>query len=462
MSEQKQAVASGQTGAATSPCLRVGVVGLGIGRAHIEGWRQHPRVEVVTIADPDPARLQAVGTQFGITARHASAAAMLAAGELDVVSICTPNKFHKALTLAALEAGCHVLCEKPMALNAAEGRVMLTAAKNAGKRLMINFSYRFSAASRGLKAQVDSGMFGEFYFGHTVWHRRRGIPGFGGWFGDKALSGGGPLIDLGVHRLDLALWLMGYPKPTWVLGSTHDPIARDLAAKSGKTFDIEDLASALIRFDSGATLVLEASWAANIQEAELMETRLLGTRAGLLQKNPGREGDRYSRAVAAGNRSGRGRRANARVQARLQVALAIRTATGQGVCPRGARGALARELARTGAQPRRAWLGSTGAHRAAHRDAQADAPRASLSGVAHWLSAFHAGVDRLDRGGPAKRHQRLCVVARARQSQRLGPAPRRPVAVRVAGVRGRELRHLGPRRVLRLAVPIRRPAGAFG
>jgi predicted dehydrogenase len=265
--------------------LRVGVIGLGIGRTHIEGWRQHPQVDVVAIADADAARLQAVGDKFDIAARYASAEAMLAEGRLDAVSVCTPNKFHKELTLAALDAGCHVLCEKPMAMNAEEGRGMLTAAKRTGRRLMINFSFRFSAASRGLKAQVESGMFGEFYFGRTAWHRRRGMPGFGGWFGTKALSGGGPLIDLGVHRLDLALWLMGYPKPAWVLGSTHDPIARDLAAKSNKAFDVEDLAAALIRFENGATLILEASWAANIQEAELMETRLLGTRAGLLQKN---------------------------------------------------------------------------------------------------------------------------------------------------------------------------------
>jgi predicted dehydrogenase len=265
--------------------LRVGVIGLGIGRAHIEGWRQHPDVEVVAIADPDAKRLAKVGDEYGIVGRHASAEAMLAAGPLDVVSVCTPNAYHKALTLAAFEAGCHVLCEKPMAMNADEGREMLAAAKRAGKRLMINFSYRFSAQSRALKAQVDSGLFGDFYFGRTVWHRRRGMPGFGGWFGTKALAGGGPLIDLGVHRLDLALWLMGYPKPTWVIGNTYDPIASDLAKRAGKTFDVEDLAVAQIRFENGAMLSVEASWAANIQEAELMETRLFGTQAGLLQKN---------------------------------------------------------------------------------------------------------------------------------------------------------------------------------
>lgn len=265
--------------------LRIGVVGLGIGRMHIEGWREHPQAEVVAIADADPKRLAEIGDKFGIVHRHASAATMLEAHQLDAVSICTPNKFHRELTLLALERGCHVLCEKPMAMNATEGREMLEAAQRAGRRLMINFSYRFSAQSRALKAQVDAGVFGEFYFGRSVWHRRRGMPGFGGWFGSKALAGGGPLIDLGVHRLDLALWLMGYPKPTWVMGSAYDPIARAAAKQAGKAFDVEDLAAAFIRFDNGASLVLEASWAAHIGEAELMETRLLGTRAGLLQKN---------------------------------------------------------------------------------------------------------------------------------------------------------------------------------
>ena len=270
---------------ASTKRLRVGIIGLGIGRSHIEGWRQHPQVDVIAVADQDANRLDQVGEQYGIATRYTSAEQMLAVERFDVISICTPNKFHKELALMAFEAGAHVLCEKPMAMNAEEGRAMLAAAKRAGRRLMINFSYRFSAQSRALKAQVDSGLFGDFYFGRTVWHRRRGMPGFGGWFGTKALAGGGPLIDLGVHRLDLALWLMGYPKPTWVLGNTYDPIARRLADEAGKTFDVEDLAAALIRFDNGATLVVEASWAANIQEAELMETRLLGTQAGLLQKN---------------------------------------------------------------------------------------------------------------------------------------------------------------------------------
>ena len=193
--------------------IRVGVIGLGIGRHHIRGYQSHPNAEVVAIADLDETRLAEVGDQYGVSKRYPSGEQMIATEGLDVVSIATPNKYHKSLTIAALEAGCHVLCEKPMAMNAAEARDMLVAATKAGKRLMIDFSYRFSEQSQVLKAQVDAGVLGEVYFARTLWHRRRGLPRFGGWFGQKALSGGGPLIDLGVHRLDLALWLMGYPRP---------------------------------------------------------------------------------------------------------------------------------------------------------------------------------------------------------------------------------------------------------
>ncbi len=265
--------------------IRVGVIGLGIGRHHIRGYQTHPAAEVVAIADLDEARLDEIGAQYDVDKRYTSGEQMLEQGGLDVVSVATPNKFHKSLTVAALEAGCHVLCEKPMAMSANEAREMLAAAEKADKRLMIDFSYRFSEQSQALKAQVDAGVLGEVYFARTLWHRRRGLPRFGGWFGQKALSGGGPLIDLGVHRLDLALWLMGYPQPVWVMGRTYNPIASALAAEQGVDYDVEDLAVAMITFENGATLELEASWAANVQEREWMETRLFGTTGGLVQRN---------------------------------------------------------------------------------------------------------------------------------------------------------------------------------
>jgi predicted dehydrogenase len=265
--------------------LRIGVIGLGMGRHHIAGYQTHPNADVVAVADVDRARLAEIGDKFGIARRYLSGEQMLHEEKLDVVSVGTPNKFHKPLTLAALEAGCHVLCEKPMAMNADEARQMLAAAQQAGKRIMINFSYRFTEQSMALKRQVDAGVLGEVYYARTVWHRRRGLPGFGGWFSQKALAGGGSLIDLGVHRLDLALWLMGYPKPVWVMGSTYNPIGSALAEEQGVPFDVEDLAAGFIKFDNGATLEVEASWAANIAEKELMETRLFGAQGGLVQRN---------------------------------------------------------------------------------------------------------------------------------------------------------------------------------
>lgn len=265
--------------------LRIGVIGLGMGQFHIAGYQTHPQAAVVAVAEPNAARRTEIGDKYGIAARYESAEEMLAREQLDVVSVVTPNKYHRELTLAALRAGCHVLCEKPMAMNAAEAREMQAAAEAAGKRLMINFSWRFTEQSFAMKAEVDAGLLGDIYFGRTVWHRRRGLPGFGGWFGQRALAGGGPLIDLGVHRLDLALWLMGYPRPVWVLGRTYNHIATELAARQAAAYDVEDLAAGMIVFENGASLVVEASWAANISERELMETRLYGTKAGLVQRN---------------------------------------------------------------------------------------------------------------------------------------------------------------------------------
>jgi predicted dehydrogenase len=265
--------------------VRVGVIGLGIGRSHIKGYRSHPGTEVAAIADLNPALLESIGTEYGIPGRYLSYREMLEKEKLDVVSVAVPNVLHREITLAALDAGCHVLCEKPMAMNASEAREMAEAARRAGKRLMINFSFRFNGQSWALKNRIDSGILGDVYFARSIWHRRRGIPGFGGWFTTKSMSGGGPLIDLGVHRLDLALWLMGYPKPTYVLGSTYNPIGAARAVREQKPFDVEDLAAACIKFENGATLFLEASWAANIAERELMETRLYGTKAGLVQRN---------------------------------------------------------------------------------------------------------------------------------------------------------------------------------
>ncbi len=267
--------------------LRMGVVGLGMGRGHARGYLNHPQADLVALCDMDGEKLAREAGEMGVEQTYEDAGEMFEKADLDAVSIAVPNKLHAPLTIAALKRGLHVLCEKPMARTAKEAERMLAAARAAKKNLMINFSFRFSDMSYALKEQVDAGVVGDIYFGRSVWHRRRGMPRFGGWFGIKEMSGGGPLIDLGVHRLDLALWLMGYPEPVAVSGSTYDPLARALAEKEGASYDVEDLACGLVKFANGATLILEASWALNINENEHMVTSLYGTRGGLVQRNVG-------------------------------------------------------------------------------------------------------------------------------------------------------------------------------
>lgn len=261
------------------------VIGLGMGKSHIKGYRGHPDAEVVAVCDLDEGRLQAAESEWAIPGLYTDVDTMLAEAKPDVVSIATPNSLHKPFALKCLEAGAHVLCEKPMAMNQQESAEMLAAADKAGKRIMINFSYRFNDASWGMKDQVASGILGEVYGARTKWLRRDGFPGFGGWFGTKKLSGGGPLIDLGVHRIDLALWLLGYPQPKYVLANVHNHLGKARAAKEAATFDVEDYAAAMITFANGMTLQVEASWASHIRDGEEMETQLLGTKGGLRQFN---------------------------------------------------------------------------------------------------------------------------------------------------------------------------------
>ncbi len=267
--------------------LRAGVIGLGMGSAHAAAFAHCENSELAAIADVKAEALERIGDKHGVEKRYEDGLEMIKNEDLDIVCVATPNKLHKTMTIAALEAGAHVICEKPMAMNAAEAQDMLDAADKAGKRLMINFSFRFHPTSLALKREVDAGVLGDVYFARSVWLRRLGAPTWGAWFLQKDGAGGGPLIDLGVHRLDLALWLMGHPKPTWVMATAHDKILKKVAAKKGIDCSVEDFAGAFIKFEDGSALELEASWASHIKRWEHMETRLMGTDGGLIQYNVG-------------------------------------------------------------------------------------------------------------------------------------------------------------------------------
>ena len=277
--------------------LKAGVIGLGMGGGHLSGYLSHPDVEVVAIADRREDRRALLPDRWPEFKGKVYTEG-IKNDKLDILSVAVPNDQHNPLTIAGLEAGANVLCEKPMAMNAQEARQMLDTAKRCGKKLGIDFSYRFNPQSRAMKAMIEEGALGNIYYARSVWFRRAGIPGLaaanfntgagspmGSWFFDKKQSGGGPLIDLGVHRLDLALWLMGYPTPVWVMASTYSKFGPKWAKAQGLDYSVEDLACAMIKFDNGTTLELDASWACNIKEKELQTIRLLGDKGGMYQFN---------------------------------------------------------------------------------------------------------------------------------------------------------------------------------
>jgi len=267
--------------------IRVGVIGLGMGKHHARVYSASEQAELVALCDLNEKLLADYQSEFGVDQTYTDYQTMFAEANLDAVSVVLPNILHDKVAIAALEAGLDVLCEKPMALNAQRAQSMLDAAKATGQKLMIHFNYRFSPPSQFLKRYVDEGNLGQIYYAKTRWLRARGIPKLGGWFGQKALSGGGPMIDLGVHRLDLALWLMGYPKAVSVSASSYDMLGAKIAEASGAKYDVEDLVSAFVRLDNGVTLNLEVSWAGGTEKREDMLTAIYGTEGAAIQRNRG-------------------------------------------------------------------------------------------------------------------------------------------------------------------------------
>lgn len=272
----------------SSKRLKAAILGAGgIGFHHAREFQTVEGVDVVALAEVNVERARQVAAQLGIPAVYADYRELLRAERPDVVAVGLPNHLHCPVTLDALAAGCHVICEKPPALTAREARGMAQAARRRKRLLTYHFNYRYTPASRFLGRWAAQGGFGEVYFARTGWHRLRGIPGLGGWFTDKKRAGGGPLIDLAVHRLDLALWLMGYPEVRSVCGAAFYHLARRIARESGKTMSVEDLACGFIRFRNGAVLVVEASWAGHTQKRESMFTELRGTQSGAVHRNVG-------------------------------------------------------------------------------------------------------------------------------------------------------------------------------
>lgn len=273
-----------------STTVRVGVIGVGIGTSHLKGYSNAKQAEVIAICDLDENRARATAKIFNLDSAtiYTDYRAMLENPDIDAISIGLPNFLHQPVAVDALNAGKHVICEKPLAMSAEQGQQIADAAARNGKFCMVAQVNRFRGDSKYLKQIISEGQLGDIYYAHCGVLRRSGIPGYGGWFTTKSKSGGGPLIDLGVHLLDLTWWLAGSPKPVSVTGVTYaefGPRKKGVASlsKPGSsldgTFDVEDLAVALIRFENGLTINLEVSWALH-NEKSRMWANLYGNKGG--------------------------------------------------------------------------------------------------------------------------------------------------------------------------------------
>lgn len=271
--------------------LKVGFIGIGsIANFHVPGWNDSPYTEIVAAMDLNPALFPEWQKKYGVSEFFTDPAEIINNPEIDIVDICTPNMVHASLAIAALKAGKHVICEKPLAPTPEEIRQLITARDEAGKLLMTAQHFRFSGPSMAIKAEINLGTLGNIYHARA-WMLRRNMLPLAPTFIYKNQSGGGPTIDIGVHILDLSLWLMGHPKPVSVSGVTRTALAHHPGAFSSwgsqtipADMDVEDFAVAFVRFDTGATLILETSWMLhhNVHPEQMEDNRLwlYGTEGG--------------------------------------------------------------------------------------------------------------------------------------------------------------------------------------
>lgn len=267
--------------------LRVVLIGAGgIGKLHLRLWSELPTAEVVGLYDADPRRAREVAAQFNTPRVYPDLATAVAEPRADAVDICTPNQFHRAGVVAALAAGKHCLCEKPLAVTPAEIEEMIAARDRAGRILMTAQHMRFERSAQTLRRLIAAGRLGDVYYTRAWWLRRRLAPTTPGFL-RKAQAGHGPGLDLGVHVLDLALHFLGHPAPVSVSGLAVRKLADgpDVANQWGdfdpRDFEVEDFAAGLVRFADGSALMLEVSWLLNMVAPERIGVWLYGTHGGV-------------------------------------------------------------------------------------------------------------------------------------------------------------------------------------
>ncbi len=264
-----------------------------IGAGAISGYAageisRHEHASVTAIFDTSQDRAREVAQANAIPSVCTSVEALLALDSVDAVYIAVPNKFHIPLTIQALEAGKHVLLEKPFALNAIEAARAVEAARSAGRVLNLGMNQRFELNSQKFRALARQGVFGDIYHAKAAWIRRAGIPKLGTWFGSLEMAGAGCLYDIGVHVLDLAMSVMDNFEPVSAFGQTYSQFGpRGLGEgnwgrsdQRGISFEVEDFATGIIRLSNGATITLDAAWACHMENPGEVEVEIFGTEGG--------------------------------------------------------------------------------------------------------------------------------------------------------------------------------------
>ena len=269
--------------------IHVGIIGTGgiANGKHMPSLAKLDNVEMIAFCDIEMEKAQQAATKYGTADAkvYADYMALLQDPKIDVVHVLTPNDSHAVITIAALEAGKHVMCEKPMAKKAADARRMLEAAKKSGKKLTIGYQTRHTAESKYLKQLCTDGVLGEIYYAKALAIRRRAVPTWGVFLdGDK--QGGGPLIDVGTHSVDLSLWMMDNYKPKSVMGSVFHKLSPTKNAANAwgpwdpEKFTVEDSAFGFVTMQNGATIIIETAWAINLVDTAEAQCILAGTKAG--------------------------------------------------------------------------------------------------------------------------------------------------------------------------------------
>ncbi|MBI3941444.1 MAG: Gfo/Idh/MocA family oxidoreductase [Chloroflexi bacterium] len=269
--------------------LRLGVFGAGAvaQRAHLPVAQAHPDIDIVALCDKNLSRAETVAQEFQIPQVFSNWEEMLREIPLDIAVVCTPNVFHAPISIAALEAGANVLCEKPMAIQAQDAERMAETARRSERILTIGHHLRFEPAIQAVKTLIGQGKLGKLYYIQARYLRRSGIPGFGSWFTRRELAGAGALFDIGVHALDLALYLLDFPQPITVSGVCYAELGshgRGLGGwgadinKALQDFDVDELSAGLVRLAGGAAIQLEASWAGYNPSSEFIG--IYGTEMG--------------------------------------------------------------------------------------------------------------------------------------------------------------------------------------